>query len=80
MQINDLAYVKACKAAAQLRAVADEAVDTFIESDVRRFASQIVANIAARYGSAIAESGARKPAIFIVNDDVDYARRNWVGR
>ena len=80
MQISDITYVKACKAVAQLRAVADEAVDTFVEADVRRFASQLVALIAARYGGAIADSGARKPAIFIVNDDVDYARRNWVGR
>ena len=80
MQISDHAYVKACKAVAQLRAVADEAVDTFIEADVRRFASQLVAVIAARYRGAIADSGARKPATFVVNDDVDYARRNLVGR
>lgn len=80
MQINDLGYVKAVKALAQIRAVADEAADTFVEKYIRLFASQLAARIAARYDGAIADSGARKPAIFIVNDDADYARRKWITR
>ena len=80
MQINDLAYVKAVKSLAQIAASADEARGTFIEDDLRSFHGKMALKIAARYDRAIRDSGARKPAILIVYDDSDYARRKWLTR
>lgn len=80
MQINDLAYVKAVKSLAQIAASADEARGTFFEDDLRSFHGKMALKIAARYDRAIRESGARKPTIFIVHDDADYARRKWITR
>lgn len=78
MQINDLAYVKAVKSLAQIAASADEARGTFVEDDLRSFHGKMALKIAARYDRAIRDSGARKPAIFVVYDDADYARRKWL--
>lgn len=80
MQISDLGYVKAVKALAQVAASADEARGTFIEDELRSFHGKMALKIAARYDRAIRDSGARKPAIFIVYDDSDYARRRWITR
>lgn len=80
MQINDLAYVKAVKALAQVATSADEARGTFIEDDLRSLHGKMALKIATRYDRAIRDSGARKPAIFVVYDDADYARRKWITR
>ena len=80
MQIKDLAYVKAIKALAQVGMCADEARGTFVEDDLRSLHGRIALKIAARYDRAIRESGARKPTIFVVHDDADYARRKWIIR
>lgn len=80
MQINDLGYVKAVKALAQIAACADEARGTFVEDDLRLAHGEMALKIAARYGRAIRDSGARKPSIFVVYDDSDYARRKWITR
>lgn len=80
MQINDLAYVKAVKALAQVAASADEARGTFVEDDLRSLHGKMAIKIAARYNRAIRDSGARKPAIFVVYDDADSARRKWITR
>ena len=78
MQINDLSYVKAVKSLAQIAANADEARGTFVEDDLRSFHGKMALKIAARFERAFRDSGARKPAIFIVYDDADYARRKWL--
>lgn len=80
MQINDLGYVKAVKSLAQIAASADESRGTFVEDDLRSFHGKMALKIATRYDRAIRDSGARKPAIFIVYDDADYARRKWITR
>lgn len=80
MQINDLSYIKAIKALAQVRACADEARGSFVEDDLRSLHGRMALKIAARYDRAIRDSGARKPTIFVVHDDADYARRKWLTR
>ena len=78
MQIKDLGYAKSVKALAQVAASADEARGTFVENSLREFRAKMALKIADRYGRAIRDSGAQKPAIFIVYDDCDYARRKWI--
>lgn len=80
MQINDLGYVKAVKALAQIAASADEARGTFVEDDLRSLRGKMALKIAARFDRAIRDSGAQKPTIFVVYDDSDYARRKWITR
>lgn len=78
MRLKNLEYAKIVKTLAQLDEIAGEAAGTFAERRIRELRGRIVVAAASKWGGAIQKTRPNKPSVFVVEDDVAFAKRKWL--